>query len=70
VYAGGPAAAANLQRGDVIVSINGDPIFTQRQARLLVAGASPGDQIDVVGFRDGRRFETTITAAERSTTPE
>ena len=70
VYAGGPADAADLRRGDVIISINGDPVFSQRQARLLVAGASPGDKIDIVGVRDGERFETTITATERSTSPE
>jgi len=70
VYEGGPASAANLQQGDVIVSINGEPIFSQRQARLLVAGASPGDEVELVGIRDGQRFTTTVVAAERPGSPE
>ena len=70
VYEGGPAAAANLKRGDVIVAINGDPIFSQRQARLLVAGASPGDEVELTGVRGGERFTTTVIAAERPGRPE
>jgi serine protease DegS len=70
VYAGGPAAAADLRPGDIIMSINGDPIYSQHQARLLVAGASPGDEISFVGIRDGQRFEATVVAVERSTTPD
>lgn len=70
VYEGGPAAAADLRPGDIIMSINGDPIYSQHQARLLVAGASPGDKITIVGIRDGQRFEATVVATERSTTPD
>jgi serine peptidase DegS len=70
VYEGGPASMANLQRGDVIISINGDPIFSQRQARLLVAGSNPGDEVELVGIRDGERFTTTVVAAERPGSPD
>lgn len=70
VYQGGPASMANLQRGDVIVSINDDPIFSQRQARLLVAGSNPGDEVELVGIRDGERFTTTVVAAERPGSPD
>ena len=65
VIADSPAAAAGLSRGDVILSINGDRIYSQRQARLLVAGMSPGDTIDIVGLRDREQFETTLTVIER-----
>ncbi|MDJ0699672.1 MAG: trypsin-like peptidase domain-containing protein [Woeseiaceae bacterium] len=69
VYELSPAASANLRRGDVILKINGETIFSQGQARLLVAGSNPGDRIDVVGWRDGERFETTVVAGERSEIP-
>ena len=66
VFEGGPAEAAGLQRNDVIVAINGEPIYSQRQAQLLVAGTSPGDEVEIVGIRDGQRFTTTVIATERS----
>jgi serine peptidase DegS len=62
---GGPAARAALQKGDVIVEINGDPIFSRRQAQLLVAGADPGDEVELVGVRGGKRFVALVVAAER-----
>lgn len=70
VYENGPAAAADLKRGDVIVEINGVTIFSQRQAQLLVAGASPGDRVELVAIREGERFLTTVVAAERPGTAE
>ncbi len=65
VYAEGPAGVANLQSGDVILSINGEPILSQRQALLLVAGTTPGASVDIVAWRDGQQFRTTVVAGER-----
>jgi len=65
VYEGGPAALAGLRRGDVILSINEEPIFSQRQALLLVAGTNPGEAVDIVAWRDGAEFRTTVVAGER-----
>lgn len=65
VFEGSPADAANLKRGDIIVAINGDPIFSRRQANLLVAGADPGDEVELVAVRGGERFTLTVIAAER-----
>lgn len=69
VYAGGPAAAANLRRGDVILEMNGEPVFSQRQALLISASTRPGHSVDVVALRDGQRFQTTVTAVERPEDP-
>lgn len=65
VIADGPAAVAGVRDGDVILAINDEPIRTAQQARLLVAALEPGDEIDLQGWRDGRPFTTTLTAAER-----
>lgn len=66
VFEGSPAAAAGLREGDVIIAINGEQIFSQRQAQLVVAGTSPGDEVEIAGIRDGQRFTTTVIATERS----
>ena len=65
VYEDGPAAAADLRVGDIILEINGEPVYSQRQALLISASTAPGDSVDVLGLRDGQRFTTTITAGER-----
>ncbi|MEE8094417.1 MAG: trypsin-like peptidase domain-containing protein [Gammaproteobacteria bacterium] len=65
IYEESPAAVADLQRGDVILSINGEPILSKRQALLLVAGTNPGDSVDIVAWRDGQQFRTTVVAGER-----
>lgn len=69
VYEGGPAAMADLARGDVILEMNGEAVYSQRQALLISASTSPGDTVDVVGLRDGERFETTVTVVERPEDP-
>ena len=69
VHEGGPAAAAGLQRGDVVLSINSEPIMSRRQAQLISAGTKPGDEVTVVGLRDGERFQKTLIAGERPQLP-
>jgi serine protease DegS len=65
VYDGGPAASAGLQVNDVIIEMNGEPVYSQRQALLISASTAPGDKVEVVALRDGRRFKATVTAVER-----
>jgi serine peptidase DegS len=65
VYAGGPAERAGLRASDVILSINGEPIVQERQALLISASTKPGDEIDVLAWRGGETFRTTVVATER-----
>jgi serine protease DegS len=69
VYENEPAARAGLRANDVILSINGDQIVTRRQALLITAASKPGDEVHIVGWRDGARFETTVVATERGEQP-
>lgn len=66
---GGPASLAGLQVDDVILELNGEPVYSQRQALLISASTRPGDTVDVVGLRNGERFSTTVTAVERPEGP-
>ena len=70
VYEGGPAASAGLQEGDVIIEMNGEPIYSQRQALLISAGTRPGDRVEVVAMRNGERFTTTLISVERPEDPQ
>lgn len=66
---GGPASLAGLRVDDVILELNGEPVYSQRQALLISASTRPGDTVDVVGLRNGERFSTTVTAVERPEDP-
>lgn len=65
----GPADQAGLQRGDVILTINGEPIVSQRQALLIAASTNPGETVTVAVMRNGERIETTVIAGERPEQP-
>jgi serine peptidase DegS len=65
VFEGGPAERAGLQVNDIILSINGEPILQERQALLVAASTKPGDEIEVVVWRNGEQFRTTVVATER-----
>ena len=65
----GPAAVAGLLQNDVILSINGEPIMTERQALLLVAAAKPGDELDLLVWRNGEHVELNVVATERTELP-
>ncbi|MCT9821577.1 site-2 protease family protein [Microbacterium sp. W1N] len=66
-----PAAAAGLQPGDVIVSVDGTPVDTFDEASAIVQ-AAPGRPLPVVVERDGATQTLTVTPmlAEREVTGE
>jgi putative serine protease PepD len=61
VVAGGPAAKAGLQQGDVITEINGEAATTNVQLQELTLTKSPGDKVTVDYVRDGKAASTTVT---------
>ena len=61
----GPAATAGLKPGDVITHINDEMIFSPRQAMNLVAGAKPGERVNIRAVREGRAFQVEAVLEER-----
>ncbi len=60
VQRGGPAAAAGIESGDVLVSIGGAAIEDPEDLGETVRSHEPGDVVDVVLRRDGE--ELTVSA--------
>jgi serine protease Do len=59
VSPGGPAAKAGVQRGDVLVALNGEPIADGRALRLRVAQLPPGSVVRLDVIRGGQHREIT-----------
>ncbi len=61
----GPAWNAGVQRGDVLVSINGREVKTGQQALLTVASYQPGTALNLELIRGGRAVQTVAYAGDR-----
>ncbi|HEX4260648.1 MAG TPA: DegQ family serine endoprotease [Acetobacteraceae bacterium] len=61
---GGPAAAAKLHNGDVILSFNGHAIKDMRVLPRTVAETEIGSAVPLVIWRDGKQQTLSVTVAE------
>ena len=61
---GSPAAKAGLQRGDVILAINGEAISDFSQFRLHIADAAPNSTVRLKVMRAGKVMEVPVTLAQ------
>jgi serine protease Do len=66
VFDDSPAAAAGLQRGDIIVEFDGVPIELSGDLPHVVGRTRAGQEVDVVVMRDGRRRTLSVTVGELS----
>jgi putative serine protease PepD len=65
VVAGGPAASAGLQVGDIITSIDGDAATSTDQLMAVTLTKRAGDQVEIGYQRHGSTATATITLAAR-----
>jgi putative serine protease PepD len=65
LFAGGPAEVAGLVAGDVIRRIDGHPVASMTQLRIVLRRSHPGESVRAVFDRDGRRHELQVVLAER-----
>jgi serine protease Do len=63
---GTPAARAGMQKGDIIVSVNGEPIKDSMELTHKVAGYPPGKTITVEAYKDGKKKEYRVTLGNRA----
>ena len=62
----GPAAGAGLRPGDVLTHLNGERMYTRRQAMNFVASSQPGARLEIRGTRaDGTPFTIEAVLEER-----
>lgn len=60
---GSPANEAGLQRADVVLSVDDVTLVTPRELHRFLKTKHPGDDIEIVYFRDGSRAAVTVTLA-------
>jgi serine protease Do len=61
---GGPAAAAGLRAGDVVLRFNDQEVREMRTLPRIVADTAVGTRVPVVVWRDGREVTVQVTLGE------
>jgi serine protease Do len=67
VTAGSPAEKAGLQKGDIILDLNGKPINGSAELRMHVSLMTPGTPVNVKVFRNGVEKTFAVRLAELPT---
>jgi serine protease Do len=70
VTAGGPAAKAGLQPGDLILGFDGKPVADQRTLPRIVADTPVGKSVTVDYLRGGKKETARVTVAKLEDTPD
>jgi len=70
VEPGGPADAAGLELGDIVLSMGGKPMENGRQLEVNVYQHAPGDVIELEIERAGKRSTEYVAVREREGEPE
>jgi serine protease Do len=69
VHSGGPAAAADLRVGDVIVGLDGHEISRASDLAAILTMASPGQRLTFDVWRDARATRLTVTLGDADQIP-
>jgi aminopeptidase YwaD len=65
VRAGSPADSAGMKAGDVVVEFAGKTVVDLQSYSDALYGQKPGDEVDVVVLRDGRRLTLRVRLGRR-----
>lgn len=69
VFPEGPAEAARVDRGDIIVSLDGKPMENWRQLRVNLYQRRVGDRVSLVVLRGDEELEFSVEVTERADDP-
>lgn len=70
VTAGGPAARAGIEQGDIVVSVAGKPVTPDATLAYLISQQPIGSRVPVEVLRNGQRRTVNVQVAERPTEQE
>jgi serine protease Do len=70
VTSGGPADRGGIQRGDIIIAIDGKKVKNSTELRNMVAQIAPGKSVEITLIRDGREMRVKVRLGERPEGPE
>jgi hypothetical protein len=65
VSAGSPADVAGLKAGDVVVELGGKPVKDLYEYSDALYAHQPGDEVDIVVLRDGKRVTVRVKLGKR-----
>jgi S1-C subfamily serine protease len=68
VVAGGPAAQAGLQAGDIITAVDGTALDATHPLDLAMSQHGPGDTVTLDVLRDGETAQVRVTLGTRPAT--
>ena len=65
VQKGGPAWNAGIRQGDLITTMDGEPVTDASRFLLAISQREPGSQVELEVVRDGQSFQTYATLIQQ-----
>jgi S1-C subfamily serine protease len=65
IYPDGPAEAADLRPGDIVLAVNGETIGNLIDLRTREAALAPGSTVELSALRNGQAFTARVVLQER-----
>ncbi|MEO3402478.1 Do family serine endopeptidase [Mucilaginibacter sp. CAU 1740] len=66
---GGGAEQAGLRKGDIIVKVEGNPVYESSDLQERVGRLQPGDKINITVLRDGKNKDFAVTLKGEAVAP-